>query len=70
MKIEAAFSASPRNTNPHISGSKRLLLYCFITQIGEFNCYFLFIWSLLNDVVQSSGRITVLITCAMAPILS
>ena len=32
VKIEAAFSASPRNTNPHNYGIKHLLLYCFNTQ--------------------------------------
>ena len=70
MKIEAAFSASIRNTNPHNSGIKRLLLYCFITQREAFNCYSLYIWPVFNDFVQSSSRSTVLVTCAMAQILS
>ena len=66
MKIEAAFSASPQNTDYHV----RLLLYCFITQREKFHCYSLYIRLILNDVFQSSSRSTVLIVCARADILS
>ena len=54
MKIEAAFSASPRNTNPRNSDIKRLLSYCFITRSEEYNCHFL--WPVLNDFFRASSR--------------
>ena len=70
MKIEAAFSASPRNTNPHNSGIKRLLSYCFISQSEEYNCYSLYgQYGMISFKLQVEAEVEVLIACAMVHIL-